>query len=786
MSRGRFAVLSDAELAATRAMVAGGGIVTASGLTLNVAPLQLGTFESAGGSISAVPNGTWFVGIELSSKRVRLLPRMGHRGWIPVAKVVTDATSVVSLERIHPQMPATRIPRTMAKVLSGQALNVVVMGSSLTASGGGATDWPGMVFGAGTTDKYKVPVTVAAAYTGVGGSPNKYQLAQTGLWGSHDGYGISGSGFPRHLITAQEPPNGRSALLAAADLVVIGMCANGGDYATAVWEPLIRNLRKQGCEVVVVTDNPQGPSTDYATMQAAGLYGYGPELMRLADLYGVELADTAAYVFEAHLRAGGVGIYSDSIHMVSGVPAGPDAVLPANGHEAWARAVRSIFSIGVVVVSSQAITSTYDFSSDLGGWAAWGSGVFGSVALSAGTMVVTKTSATAGQWGAFVALGSTYPVGTVVRIQGRATASGVSGAEIGLVSGSWTSDRGSTGTGTFDVTVTATSPSTHLLLLSSSAAAASGSTVVYDDLTLTITTVQSTVNSDSAPGRPSDQKPLPASRICSDIKMPGDAFVIPAKSEFLLRIVDAERGVLAAHPWGSASMARRHSSSVGASEDLLVLATGKKAVFAAECCVGAGLIVYHAVADGPVTFQVYVNDVLQKTITRAAPPFDNDWWQDLYTPTELAVGAINNQLNVKIAVTAGTLKIVAGVMLTAEVDYLPPDGLTLTGAWLANETTISSLPARVSDTAGATASTRCTGRRLYWVLSGNSNSQPIDCFTDRNKVSAVPTVGNFHVRSYGGLLAPGAIASVKLAATVAGAPGNRGLAVGGAMIVHDR
>lgn len=97
-------------------------------------------------------------------------------------------------------------------------------------------------------------------------------------------------------------------------------------------------LREMNIEVIMVTDNAHGPSTDYATMKTAGIYFDGPEIFRIADLYGVEVADTAAYVFEAYIRAGGTGIYSDAIHMLSAAPAGQKAA-PSGGHEVWARAV---------------------------------------------------------------------------------------------------------------------------------------------------------------------------------------------------------------------------------------------------------------------------------------------------------------------------------------------------------------------------------------------------------------------------------------------------------------
>lgn len=272
-----------------------------NGLIVSIATFTVSGFEYTGGSITLIPNGTWYIGVELSSKQLRALPRLGHRGWIPVAKVVTGAATVTSIAQIAPVLPPSRIPRTLKKVLSGQAISVVVMGSSLTQSGGGGTDWPGMLFGSGSVDKYRLPTISAVKYVGVGGSPNQYQLAQLGLAGDHSAGSYAQAGAPGALGALRPVPSGRSSLFDGVDLVVIGCLANGGDYRLETIEPLCRKLRQAGVEVIMVTDNPQGPSTDYATMSAASLYVDGPEVMRVADLYGVELADTAAYVFEAHL-----------------------------------------------------------------------------------------------------------------------------------------------------------------------------------------------------------------------------------------------------------------------------------------------------------------------------------------------------------------------------------------------------------------------------------------------------------------------------------------------------
>jgi hypothetical protein len=199
---------------------------------------------------------------------------------------VTGASTVTTLASITPELPASRIPRTIKKITDGQPIAVVVMGSSLTESDGGTTTWPGMIFGGSSnTGDYKIPTTVTVTYAGLGGAPNQYQLAQLGFASGHTAYGFQGSGYPLS-VTAKTPPNGRSSLLAGVDLVVIGCLANGGDYRLDCVEPIIRKIRAQGVEVIVVTDNAQGPASTYSAMVGAGLYVDGPTVQKVCDLYG--------------------------------------------------------------------------------------------------------------------------------------------------------------------------------------------------------------------------------------------------------------------------------------------------------------------------------------------------------------------------------------------------------------------------------------------------------------------------------------------------------------------
>lgn len=130
-----------------------------------------------------------------------------------------------------------------------------------------------------------------------------------------------------------------------ADLVIVGGLANGGTDRDLFHEPLFYALRAAGCEVLLVTDNPQNPvlGTDPNTW---GLYPDVTALLASADAYGVAVADTSAYMTEAFLR--GLPVYSDTIHQSSGVPAGASAQNVATGHECWAEALSGVLTSKVL------------------------------------------------------------------------------------------------------------------------------------------------------------------------------------------------------------------------------------------------------------------------------------------------------------------------------------------------------------------------------------------------------------------------------------------------------
>lgn len=762
--------------------------ITTSNLTVAIGAFSVGTFAFAGGSITVPANGNWYIGIEFYSNALRVLPRLGHRGWVPVA-YVTATTVITGYKAIVPALPTCRIPRTMSKIAASTPINVVIMGSSLAQSGGTADVWPGMVFGQGTTDKYKLPTSVSTQYTARPSSPNQYQLAQLGFASAHTANGYANSGFG-YGVSVKAPFNGRSELFSGVDLVVITLLANGGDYRLECIEPIIRKLRLAGVEVLVVTDDPQNPSTDYATMSNCPLYVDGPEVLRIADLYGVEFADTAAYVFAAHLAAGGTGIYADTIHMTSGSTInGPTVAVPANGHEVWARAVRSIFTAAMYIPSA-VYNTTFNFTSDTQSWGRYTATTATDVTWANGALVITKNTSTVTPWGAQGYTPVTLQAGDTVYVTAKATYSGTAPL-LGMTHNNhWASNYLiPDASGNYAGLLTATEVTGTLLLRGYSDADPSGTVMGLDNVVMVTTQYSAATSHELIPGRLREIKSLPPIRMVTDMKTPASAFVIMPQDEYYVTSNNAAKGSLGSHPWTNWSFAGRFSGSVSAGKDLLTLATGKKCVLAGDAAVSAYLVHYRTVADGACTFNVNVGGTLSKTITVATVGSTNEWWQPLFTPTEFNATAPTAQLSCEIEVTSGTLMVAALVVFTADVTYLRPEDITYIGSgWGAKEASRSGLPGRWTDTSGDYAMAPCTGNRIAWVISGNPGSKSWDAYSGQALLSAQNPGGNYSVFNVGALRGPGETHVIKcVEANGSGSQANgHALHIGGAIVINDR
>jgi len=316
-------------------------MATASGLSITVAPFALNTyFNYEGGSVTAIDNKTQYVGVNIAKKTLHMLPRQLDRGVIWIAKVVA-VDGVCTVTQIAPVMPDCRIPQTFKKLSSGDACKIHIFGSSLEDWSGVAPYWWQLNLDSAQS---AIGLNIAGVgsvttYTGYAVSGGDAELTAAMLARPVISYGyfydntnLSYSHKTFALSTGSTPPSAHKMKRSAAlmcDVAIIGLLANSTSDQIDVYEGAIRTLRKNGVEVVLVTDNSTSDGIQY--------YADGEIVAQLADKYGCHLADTAAYVKEQEWR--GNNPWSDTIHM------------SAIGHVAWAHSVCAAFSTSKRVLS---------------------------------------------------------------------------------------------------------------------------------------------------------------------------------------------------------------------------------------------------------------------------------------------------------------------------------------------------------------------------------------------------------------------------------------------------
>lgn len=294
----------------------GAGGVSASGLTLTVAPFSVGGLRYEGGSLDAVPHKEQFVVLNLKTRTLHALPRAIGDGEVVLARVSVADGAVAKVESREPVLPGTRIPRALEKIAQGKPLVVSCFGSSLVAGGRSPNGWQRLLFDPAHPQK-RFHVGTVGADGGSNITNNSY-----GVGGTNARYTVSLLGEAtlnetRFKTTAYD-----------CDLAIVALLPNGGEDRDATFEGVVRMFRSRGIEVLLLTDNSnagKGVST--------GLWGGGNFVRKMADRYGCAVADTAAYMLEGELK--GEKVFADSIHSAEA------------GHRKWAVAIAGVLSPGV-------------------------------------------------------------------------------------------------------------------------------------------------------------------------------------------------------------------------------------------------------------------------------------------------------------------------------------------------------------------------------------------------------------------------------------------------------
>jgi hypothetical protein len=311
-----------------------------SGLTLDVNAgkllLQDSTwFEFAGGQITIPNNVTSEIVIDLYKKELHALPRAIHSGCIHIASVTASSGAVTAIKKPASYvMPTSNIERTKRKMSVDRSyISIAVLGDSLSVPDGTGTPWTDLLFSATyAANGYNVNLATKELIIdnyAVGSQTSRYGLALLGeAYQTNEGvqYGNAQIKYKQYTTPKYfESESCEKSPLANRqyDLAIVGFGMNGGTDKMAFLENIVRILRKQGTEVIIITQNNQ-------TINETIMYDDGFDIKVIADVYGCDVADTWSFVREAQLN--GLTVHADTTHM------------SADGHIAYAKALRSVFN----------------------------------------------------------------------------------------------------------------------------------------------------------------------------------------------------------------------------------------------------------------------------------------------------------------------------------------------------------------------------------------------------------------------------------------------------------
>lgn len=295
-----------------------------------------GQFSTSGGTVTVPDNQTSHIMIDLQDNSIHAFPRSLHRGAVHIATVSAYGGSIISMDNINiPVIPKGRIEKTKRKLLrNNQIVRIALIGDSLTEGAGVQPFWRELVFDTAQLAKGLNITGLSHANMdnfAAGGQTSRYGAAIIGQAVSSDS---SGPNYGNTAITYGayagarylNPPVSlaRSTLQTYQyDLAIVSWGANGGTNRLAFFENAVKELRKNGTEVILTSQNNM--TTDLTFM-----YAESAIVAQMADAWGCEFADVWCYVREAELN--GINCHSDTTHM------------NAAGHVMWAKAIRSVLN----------------------------------------------------------------------------------------------------------------------------------------------------------------------------------------------------------------------------------------------------------------------------------------------------------------------------------------------------------------------------------------------------------------------------------------------------------
>lgn len=315
-----------------------------------------------------------YAGVSLLDGTLMFLPRLGHSGWVPIAKCTAMAQSHYTLTPIPPALPITSIGNVRAKLYSGTALTQVFIGSSLLANGQGtgnlsawlqsSTKYGLNVWGStittetaahgGMGPRYHAGILMGrTAELALGGSSTLYNNTAVLLRGDHSQR--SGRANAGRYSTAHQK--------AKMGLLWLEVSANGGSDYTLFQEGCLRFAANNDIPTVLVIGNAMGETVDLQAVNA--LWTDAPALIARATALNIPIADAGAFMMAgmlsmSHDSSGIATYYSDTgTHPSVGTVSAAYAWPPSSGYDGYAHALASVARPAISLQNQPAIKNQY-------------------------------------------------------------------------------------------------------------------------------------------------------------------------------------------------------------------------------------------------------------------------------------------------------------------------------------------------------------------------------------------------------------------------------------------
>ena len=280
-----------------------------------------GELNAVNADILLGQNSEKYVYLNLYTHKLHAFNRAIDNTAYLLCKVKTDSEKIVEIKRVCESFPVTYIGNFLGRKRQVFSTNirdirVAILGDSIMKGAGEAPYWDELIFNSANSSYGLNIAPDVARYDvynyGAGGQTAEFVNAvlSNGIVATGSTYNRTNrvydyqDNFKLPIESTKEC--GVSPLIRDPyDLVIIGAGANPSRYSLFALEAAIRNLKKAGSEIVVVTQNFKVSDNNYLSEQTK-------RLSRICEANGVSLVDTWEYYSES--VENGQNPFADDIH----------------------------------------------------------------------------------------------------------------------------------------------------------------------------------------------------------------------------------------------------------------------------------------------------------------------------------------------------------------------------------------------------------------------------------------------------------------------------------------